>query len=273
MRPYRGWAGLLGLFLVLALFSSQLSWLSADLYRLASQPFVWLAEPINQLRLGLSIPLLGAFLLGVLGSLAPCQLSTNAAALSWLSSEAAPFTAWRRLAWFVLGKSVVYLGLAGAAAVLFNGLVSPGEVFTPVRKTLGPLMLVMGFVLLGWVRLPLPSLSTQRLGHWGRALGGDTGSAVLGVSFGLAFCPTMFTLFFGLMLPTAAASGLGFAFPPLFALGTALPVILMLALLEQGRPKGQVLGGLGRGGRVLRGASGAVLLAAGLYDTVVYWSL
>ncbi|WP_027883270.1 sulfite exporter TauE/SafE family protein [Meiothermus rufus] len=276
MAPYLGWGLLAGLGLALVLFGAPLAALAPSLYALASQPYAWLAEPINTLRLGLGIPLLSAFLLGLLGALAPCQLSTNAAALSWLARDAleAQGSAWKRVGWFLLGKALVYLALAGVAVWVFGGtFTAPGALFTGVRRVLGPLMVLMGFLLLGLIRLPGPSLGPGRLGDWARARGGSLGAFTLGAAFGLAFCPTMFFLFFGAMLPAAVASRAGLVFPALFALGTAVPVLLILALLDRGKPKGEVLGEMRRGGRRLNLAGGVVLVVAGLYDTLVYWFL
>lgn len=276
VAPYLGWGLLAGLGLALVLFGAPLAALAPSLYALASQPYAWLAEPINTLRLGLGIPLLSAFLLGLLGALAPCQLSTNAAALSWLARDAleAQGSAWKRVGWFLLGKALVYLALAGVAVWVFGGtFTAPGALFTGVRRVLGPLMVLMGFLLLGLIRLPGPSLGPGRLGDWARARGGSLGAFTLGAAFGLAFCPTMFFLFFGAMLPAAVASRAGLVFPALFALGTAVPVLLILALLDRGKPKGEVLGEMRRGGRRLNLAGGVVLVVAGLYDTLVYWFL
>lgn len=276
LHPYWGLGLLAGLGLTLALFGPQLAGLAPSLYALANRPYTWLAEPINTLRLGLGLPLLSAFLLGLLGALAPCQLSTNAAAVSWLAqgTPQAQGSAWRRVGWFLLGKTLVYLALAGIAVWVFGGtFTAPGALFTGVRRALGPLMVVMGLRLLELIRLPGPSLGAGRLGAWAWARGGDLGAFALGAAFGLAFCPTMFFLFFGVMLPGAMASRVGLAFPALFALGTAVPVLLILALLERGRPRGEVLSGVRRGGRWLNLAGGVVLVLAGLYDTVVYWFL
>jgi cytochrome c-type biogenesis protein len=276
LRPYLGLGLLAGLGLTLALFGPQLAGLAPSLYALANRPYTWLAEPINTLRLELGIPLLSAFLLGLLGTLAPCQLSTNAAAISWFAQGAleAQGSAWRRAGWFLLGKGLAYLVLAGIAVWVFGGtFTAPGALFTGIRRVLGPLMVVMGFGLLGLIRLPGPSFGTGRLGAWAQARGGSLGAFALGAAFGLAFCPTMFFLFFGVMLPGAVASRVGLAFPALFALGTAAPVLLILALLERGKPKGEVLRGVRRGGRWLNLAGGVVLVLAGLYDTLVYWFL
>lgn len=263
-RIYLGWGLLLVLGLSVLLLGSKLAPLTSSLYALANRPFTWLAEPLNNLRLGLGIPLLGV-LLGLPGVLAPCQLSTNAAALSWFAQDAAG-SVWSRVGWFVLGKALVYLALAGIAVLVFGGSFSaPGAFFTGVRRVLGPLMVGMGFFLLGLIRLPGPTLGTGKLGEWAKAKGGSLGA------FGLAFCPTMFALFFGLMLPTALASRLGLLFPTLFAFGTALPVLVILALLDQGKTKGEVVKGMRRSGRWLNLAGGVILVLAGLYDTLVYW--
>lgn len=271
MRAYLGWGLLLALGLSVLLLGSQLAPLASGLYAFANRPFAWLAEPLNNLRLGLGIPLLGAFLLGLLGALAPCQLSTNAAALSWFAQDAAG-SVWSRVGWFVLGKALVYLALAGIAVLVFGGSFSaPGAFFTGVRRVLGPLMVGMGFFLLGLIRLPGPTLGTGRLGEWAKAKGGSLGALSLGAAFGLAFCPTMFALFFGLMLPTALASRLGLLFPALFAFGTALPVLVILALLDRGKTKGEVVRGMRRSGRWLNLVGGVILVLAGLYDTLVYW--
>ena len=53
------------------------SWLSA----LAN----WLASPISNLVHTINVPLISALLFGLLGATAPCQLSTNVAALAYLS--------------------------------------------------------------------------------------------------------------------------------------------------------------------------------------------
>lgn len=272
--PYLGW-GLLGaLGLGLVLMGTRLAELAPGLYMLASKPYVWLAEPINTLRLGIGIPLLGAFLLGLLGALAPCQLSTNAAALSWLAQDAQQGSVWRRVGWFLLGKALIYLILAGIAVWVFGGNFSaPGPLFVGIRRVLGPLMVVMGFWLLGLIGLPGPSFTTGRLGDWAHSTGGSVGAFALGAAFGLAFCPTMFLLFFGLMLPTAMASRVGLFFPALFAVGTAVPVLVILSLLDSGRSKGEVLRGMRQSGRWLNLAGGMVLIVVGLYDTLVYWYL
>jgi cytochrome c-type biogenesis protein len=75
------------------------------------------------------------------------------------------------------------------------------------------------------------------------------------------------------MLPSALDSALGAFFPLLFALGTSLPLLLVLLLIDRGKPKGQVLGRMRRGGRWLNLVAGVLLVLIGLYDTTIYWFL
>lgn len=267
---------LLGLVVLLAVwhYTPELKTLALVLYNWGNSINAALAGPINNLRLGLGIPAIGALLLGLLAATAPCQLSTNAAAIAYFSSDAVQDRAWGRALLFLSGKTLVYLTLAGIAVWVFGGSFSaPGALFIGVRRALGPLMILLGLSMFGWVRLQLalPMGAATRLQRWAEARGGLGGDFALGLAFGLAFCPTLFWLFFGLMLPSAIASSTGVLFPALFALGTGIPLLLMLALMGHVSKKHAVMSGVQRTNRVLSITAGIVLVLAGLYDTVVYW--
>ncbi len=262
------------LLLALKVYVPEVKTVALDLYTLASSIYAAVAGPINNVRLGLGVPAIGAFLLGLMAATAPCQLSTNAAAMAYFSTDAVQGRGWGRVLLFLAGKMLVYLTLAGVAVWVFGGDFSaPGALFVGVRRALGPLMILLGFSMLGWLRLrlPLPTGAATRLRSWAETRGGPTGAFALGSAFGLAFCPTLFLLFFGLMLPTAVASSTGVLFPALFALGTGVPLLLMLALIGAVGPKRAVMGGMRRTNRVLSLIAGIVLVLTGLYDTVVYW--
>ena len=55
---------------------------------------------------------------------------------------------------------------------------------------------------------------------------GYLGSMLLGMLFALAFCPYSGVLFFGMLIPLVLKSNEALLLPPLFALGTGLPVII-----------------------------------------------
>ena len=50
---------------------------------------------------------------------------------------------------------------------------------------------------------------------------------MLGVLFALAFCPTSGVLYFGVLIPMSASTTMGYLLPILFAIATALPVLVV----------------------------------------------
>lgn len=248
-------------------------------YTALSQFEARLSDPVGLLAMRLNIPILSAFLFGVLGSLAPCQMSANAGAIAYLSSRAG---GGRRVVWstawsYVLGKVAVYT-LLGAAAILL-GLRLPTAAMAVLRKLFGPFMVLFGLHLLGLVRLRFTAGGrlAERFDSWIAATGKDRGAAgafALGATYSLAFCPTMALVFFGLLVPLGLRTPGGIALPPVFALGTALPLLIFAAFVTLGM--GLVSDWHRRvraWDRWLRVGAGVVFLLFGLNDTILYWFL
>lgn len=236
-----------------------------------------LNEPIRELSVTAGIPPLTAILLGLLGALSPCQISTGLGAVALIGRrvEGRPLLA--GLA-YVAGKATVY-ALLGLAVVLLGQAAASSSIplIQIVRRALGPLMLLVGLVLLGVWRAGfafglgdrVAVLATERLDA-SRPLG----AYALGAAFGLAFCPTLFFLFFGLLIPLALVSPGGIAYPALFAVGTTLPVLAILAALAFGAGGSTAAAGLAaRAQPFLTRLAGFILVIAGANDTIVYWSL
>ncbi|BDP44738.1 hypothetical protein DAETH_47070 (plasmid) [Deinococcus aetherius] len=283
MEPLRvprwtGWLALglalLGLVLTWPAVAPALREAAGSLYRLGGTLNTVLAEPVNRLRAQTGVSLLTPFLLGLLAATAPCQLSTGAATLAYVVRDGHAGGAWPRSLAFVLARVLVYLVLGSVAVYALGGAVqAPGPLFMGVRRVLGPLMLLVGLVLVGAIR--------PRLAVGGRLVGqveararlrrGTLGAFVLGLAFSLAFCPTLFLLFFGLTVPLAVTAPLGALYPVAFALGMTLPLLVLVAFLP-GAGVGQAyVGGLRRASRLGTPLAGAVFIAVGLYDTLVYW--
>ncbi len=270
------------LFIGLYLLGTQLPFVqdfAMRLYALGSRFYALVSGPIDSLNRTLNVPAIGAFLLGLLAATAPCQLSTNAAAIAYFSggavrTETTKQQVWGRVLTFAIGKIGVYLTLAAIAIWIFDGdFAPPVALFSFVRQLLGPLMLIIGLAMLGFFRLRggLPDGLAIRLKAWSEARGGYLGAFSLGSAFGLAFCPTLFWLFFGLMLPTAIESRTGLVYPMLFAVATITPLFLMVGLLSHFK-KRDVLVKMRGFHRMVATIAGCILVVAGLYDTVVYWS-
>ena len=245
-------------------------------YAWLSQLNAAVSEPVTAWSERLNIPLLTALLLGLLGSTAPCQLTTNASAMALIAQRMADLKgAWRVALAYTAGKVVVYT-LVGSL-ILALGLqldLATIPVAVGARKVLGPLMLLIGCYLLGMFQLNVSV--GHRVSRWleGRVpREGMLGAFVLGLVFSLAFCPTLFWLFFGLLIPLALSSQGGWIFPGTFAVGTALPLLGFTYVVSLGGTlaHGYVrrLKGLDR---ALRRIAGLVFLVAGLNDSLTYWA-
>ena len=175
------------------------------------------------------VPVLTAFILGLLTAVSPCPLATNITAIGFIGKEIESknriflfgllYTLGRIVAYTVLGALLIYMLHSGIDTFDLQSEVSRwGELLiAPVLVSVGVLMLVGD-------RLPLRGFG---LGASGKAerLRGAWGSLLLGVLFALAFCPTSGLFYFGMLIPMSAASAGGYVLPAVYALATGLPVV------------------------------------------------
>ncbi len=212
---------------------------------------------------------LTAFWLGLLAAISPCPLATNVAAISYIGKD---LTSGARVlasgALYALGRVAAYVAVA---VLVVSSLLSIPAVAAflqdGMNRILGPLLLVIGAFLLGWIRLP-------RLDWGGRgealrqraARAGLAGAGILGILFALSFCPISAGLFFGSLVPLSVSSGSRIVVPACFGLGTGLPVVVFAVLLSLGvRQLGRVYQALTRVERWARVSTGAVFVLIGLY--------
>ena len=176
-----------------------------------------------------------AFWLGLLTSLSPCPLATNIAALSFVSRDVGNA---RRVLWnglrYTLGRMLAYVGLG---ILLVNSMLSAPRLSQWLQKDmnlyLGPLLLVVGMVLLDLIRLP--SFPGRGLAAWREGLAKRDGNTILlGALFALSFCPVSAALFFGSLLPLALQFHSGILFPASYGIATAIPVLVFAILLASG---------------------------------------
>lgn len=243
--------------------------------------FAALATPVDRLATSLNLPLVSALLFGLLGTTAPCQLSTNVAALAYVSRGAGDSRrVWAQTAAFVAGKVTVYLLVGGLIVLLGLQLNQIGQAVIPVvvvtRRLLGPLLILVGLVMLGVLRFH--QSPGRRLSAWIEQRVGERQGIIpaylLGVAFSFTFCPTLFTLFFGLTIPLAIASPGGVLFPGVFAVGTALPVLGFGALLASDAVNTRaILKRVKTANIWIRRLSGALFILIGIHEIVLYWLL
>lgn len=171
--------------------------------------------------------------LGLLTSISPCPLATNIAAVSYLSRRMHS----RRQAVlgalaYAVGRASVYVvaGLAVAWGVAAAPALS-ARLQSAVVPFVGPLLILVGLVLLGWLRFPVTFGSPGQ--HLAEKLGrcGVTGEFLLGGLFALSFCPASAALFFGALLPVAVASRAPLPVIAFYGVATALPVGILAVLV------------------------------------------
>jgi len=185
---------------------------------------------INALIDNYNIPILTAFLLGVLTSISPCPLATNITAIAYISKEikTAKHTLLNGI-FYTLGRGASYTILA---TLIYFGLSSfqVSNIFQGWGdKILGPILIIISLVMFGVIKINF-SKGGERIEKIKLQLAqkGYIGFFLLGALFALAFCPYSGVLFFGALIPLVLKSSEGLLLPPIFALGTGLPVILFL---------------------------------------------
>ena len=125
-----------------------------EYYTWLSSLFNALASPIQGLASSINLPLVSVLLFGLLGTTAPCQLSTNVAALAFLSRGVNDHRrVWGQMLAFIAGKVTVYLLVGGLVVALGLRLSQVGSTVIPVvvvaRRALGPLLIGVGLLMLG----------------------------------------------------------------------------------------------------------------------------
>lgn len=212
-----------------------------------------------------------ALWLGVLTSISPCPLATNIAAVSYVGRQVgSPRAILASGALYTLGRALVYLALGAAAVWSLMSLVSVSTLLQGTfPRLIGPILIVLGLVLLGVVKFSLPGWGfSDRLKGWVDS-SGVWGAGLLGVAFALSFCPVSAGLFFGALVPLATEHQSPLALPAAFGVGTALPVVVFSVLLAAGVSwMGAAIDRVQTLERWARPVTAVALIVVGLYETL-----
>jgi cytochrome c-type biogenesis protein len=230
-----------------------------------------MTEWLQTLAQSQEAPWLAAFALGLLTAISPCPLATNITATAYIAKG---FQDKRMVVWsgvlYTLGRAFSYVAIA---VILYLGaskfhvarlLQGNGE------KWLGPLMLLIGLIMLGVI--PLNFKGSNMLQKFSERVGkGWAGAFLMGAIFALAFCPYSGVLYFGMLIPMTLAAPEAFSIPFIFALGTGLPVLLFTYLLAFSMEKvGAWFNAIQKVEKVLRYVAGAVFVLAGIYYILIF---
>lgn len=173
------------------------------------------------------IPLFSAFLLGLMMAISPCPLAMNITAIGYISKDLENRRkVFHRGLIYTLGHAVSYttIGLLfyfGASQFKLSGFFQEwGE------KIIGPLLVIVGLLMLGILTLNFPGISRLKEKMEGRKNSGFWDVLLLGMVFALAFCPYSGVIFFGILIPMTISSVSGLYLPIIFATATCIPVII-----------------------------------------------
>jgi len=227
-------------------------------------------EIINSLIDNYNIPALTAFLLGILTSISPCPLATNITSIAFISKDikAPKYTILSGL-FYTLGRGISYTLLATLIYFGFSSF-QVSRIFQGWGdKILGPVLIIIGLVMFGIIKINLKNnnQTIEKMKLW-LSDKGYLGSLALGMLFALAFCPYSGVLFFGVLIPLVLKSTGGLLLPPLFALGTGLPVIIFAVLLAFSmKTVGRVFSAVQKIEKWLRYGVASIFILTGIYYT------
>ena len=202
------------------------------------------------------------FLTGFLFSFNPVALASIPVSLAYVTKAREPRQAIRFGSMFVFGMLATH-ALLGIIAGLGGAWVQPllGRHW---GLLLGPVLILLGMVWAGWIKLRLPTLSLRA-----KRAGSAWSAFAFGAAFSIAVCPAC-TPALVVLLGVAAATGsvlFGFSLLAAFALGRAIPVILgavAVGWLENLKP-------LRHYRHAFETAGGVLLILAGLYMLNAYF--
>jgi len=216
---------------------------------------------------------IGVFALGIQTTICPCLLTVNITAIAYLVGRSQ--NAWLAGLLYALGQILAFWGLSVLilGVPLFSGEYVTRFLASTLRAWLGPVLILIGIVLLGLLRFSLPSwhertleIITRWFGKWS--------ALPLGMMFAMAFCPKTAATFLGMLGLTAERMSATESMVPLmvlpafFGLGTSLPILFFSGIMATQRRLLRLMFEKTTGlERPARWFTGAVFILAGLWLT------
>lgn len=212
-----------------------------------------------------------AFWLGFATAISPCLMATNIAAITFIARKLDdPGSALLSSAFYIAGQALAYIVLS---ALLVKSLLSVPTVSLWLQENflqwLGPILIVTAMFLLELLSFPVRGGKIKDEVQKKAATGGAWMSALLGIVFAMSFCPTTAAWFFGNLIPLAVNHESAVYLPFVYAMGVALPVIVLALLIVFAANRvGAVFKNVQRGERWARFGVGGIFLAIGIYFTL-----
>ena len=214
----------------------------------------------------------GVLLLGLQTSISPCPLATNIAAISYITRNVSKS---RDVLFsgllYTAGRTVVYMLLAMLilSAVLWSGEAMTRFLQTKIHGYLGPALIVIGVLLLGWVSFNFGGVQGEKMQKFADTFG--LWSALpIGAIFALAFCPTSAATFLATLALSAQFQS-NVLFPMTFGIGTAVPVLIFAGIIAlNAQLLGRAFSTISRIDWWMRTITGTLFIAIGIWFSLRY---
>ncbi len=209
-----------------------------------------------------------AFWLGILTAISPCPLATNIAAISFIGRK---INQPRRTFWagasYTIGRSLTYV-VIGALLVLGLTAIPKASWFLQkyMNQFLGPLLILVGMVLLELINFDLPALVSSKRMEQQAERSGFWSSGLLGIMFALSFCPVAAALFFGSLVPLSVKHDSFIFMPLLYGIGTGFPVMAFAVAIAVGaKSVARAFNRLSKVELWVRRVTGVIFIVVGIY--------
>lgn len=126
------------------------------MYNFFSQLSVWLSRPFLTMAHSFeTMPIIFAFVLGLVGALAPCQLTGNFSAIMLYGNQSLQKNIqWKNVFSFILGKIIAFSALGLLIWLVGNQMEQRLTLYFPwLRKIVGPLFVLVGIFMLGFFKI------------------------------------------------------------------------------------------------------------------------
>ncbi len=211
--------------------------------------------------------------LGILTSISPCPLATNIAAVSYIGRK----TEHR---WYVLLSGLLYTAGRVLTYIIIAFIIVSSLLATPsissflqaqIGKILGPVLIIVGMFLLGWLKLNIKSLGVSEKLQNKVDSYGVLSALPLGAIFALSFCPVSAAIFFGSLIPLSLEQNSRIIMPAMYGIGTAIPVIIFsLIMAFAAHLVGKAFHKFTKIEIWMRKITGGIFILVGIYFSLVY---
>ncbi len=208
-----------------------------------------------------------ALSLGIMTSISPCPLATNIAAISYISKNLNAKSVFISGLLYTLGRMFAYIIVS--FVILFglsNNVTLSNFLQEKIIVYIGPVLIIAGGFLLDLLTLNFGMNNKINFKKFGIMT-----EFIFGFLFALSFCPVSAALFFLNLIPLCIKNNSIIAYPVLYGIGTAIPVLIFSIVLSYStKLLSKVFTKITVVEKYIRKIFGIVLIVTGIYLTVVY---